>query len=199
MAQSLKVRFARDTSLFTHLTNHRLQEEIETWSEALKAYDAQDWDASLDHFSVRPKLATSSRRSFVSPASFSENLRQLQDPHQHWSHLRISRRARTCCKLILSLLFTSLDCDPPNAPPSSLLQIENFVAAVDLDNYLAIAYFQAGVSHFLIGQFEPALQNFDEAFQFMRGNEAINYEQLGLKYQLYTCSILFNQCVFLTF
>lgn len=124
-----------------------LKEEIETWSEALKAYDAQDWDASLDLFS---KIA--------------DNSKILTN---------------------IGLIYASLG--------EHELAIQNFVAAVDLDNYLAIAYFQAGVSHFLLGQFEAALQNFDEAFDFMRGNEAINYEQLGLKYQLYTCAILFNQ------
>ncbi|KAG8919000.1 hypothetical protein FRC00_011866, partial [Tulasnella sp. 408] len=124
-----------------------LKEEIQTWSSALEAYDAQDWDKSLDLFS---KIADNSK-IFTN----------------------------------IGLIYASLG--------EHDLAIENFNAAVDLDNYLAIAYFQAGVSHFLIGQFEAALQDFDEAFQFMRDNEAINYEQLGLKYQLYTCSILFNQ------
>ncbi|KAG9047151.1 hypothetical protein FS837_002934 [Tulasnella sp. UAMH 9824] len=124
-----------------------LKEEIQTWSSALEAYDAQDWDKSLDLFS---KIADNSK-IFTN----------------------------------IGLIYASLG--------EHDLAIENFNAAVDLDNYLAIAYFQAGVSHFLLGQFEAALQDFDEAFQFMRDNEAINYDQLGLKYQLYTCSILFNQ------
>ncbi|KAG8900048.1 hypothetical protein FRB99_006280, partial [Tulasnella sp. 403] len=71
--------------------------------------------------------------------------------------------------------------------------IENFRAATELDNYLAIAYFQAGVSNFLLGQFEFAFQDFEDAFQYLRGNEAINYEQIGLKYQLYSAAVLFNQ------
>ncbi|KIO30098.1 hypothetical protein M407DRAFT_242309 [Tulasnella calospora MUT 4182] len=124
-----------------------LKEEIQTWASALEAYDAQDWDSSLDQFS---KIA--------------DNSKILTN---------------------IGLIYASLG--------EHDLAIENFNAAVELDNYLAIAYFQAGVSHFLIGQFEAALQVFEEAWEFMRGNEAINYEQLGLKYQLYSCSILFNQ------
>ncbi|KAG8934124.1 hypothetical protein FRC01_005023 [Tulasnella sp. 417] len=124
-----------------------LKEEIQTWASALEAYDAQDWDSSLDQFS---KIA--------------DNSKILTN---------------------IGLIYASLG--------EHELAIENFNAAVELDNYLAIAYFQAGVSHFLLGQFEAAFRDFEEAFQFMRGNEAINYEQLGLKYQLYSCSILFNQ------
>lgn len=52
-------------------------------------------------------------------------------------------------------------------------QIENFNAATALDNYLAIAYFQSGVSNFLLGQFDAALQEFEDAFQFLRGNESM--------------------------
>ncbi|KAG9019356.1 hypothetical protein FRB90_003460 [Tulasnella sp. 427] len=124
-----------------------LKEEIQTWSSALDAYDAQDWDTTLDLFS---KIADNSK-IFTN----------------------------------IGLIYASLG--------EHETAIENFNAAIELDNYLAIAYFQAGVSHFLIGQLEAALQDFNDAFQFMRGNEAINYEQLGLKYQLYTCAILFNQ------
>ncbi|KAG9002436.1 hypothetical protein FRB94_003955 [Tulasnella sp. JGI-2019a] len=71
--------------------------------------------------------------------------------------------------------------------------VEAFRAATSLDSYLAIAYFQAGVSNFLLGQFDVAFKDFEDAFQVLRGNEAINYEQLGLKYQLHAAAVLFNQ------
>lgn len=38
-----------------------------------------------------------------------------------------------------------------------------FVEATKLDQYLAIAYFQEGVSNFLLGEFEEALGNFNDA------------------------------------
>jgi hypothetical protein len=38
-----------------------------------------------------------------------------------------------------------------------------YVEATKLDQYLAIAYFQEGVSNFLLGEFEEALGNFNDA------------------------------------
>lgn len=71
--------------------------------------------------------------------------------------------------------------------------IDHFRQATDLDNYLAIAYFQAGVSCFLLSQFDEAYEQFETAFMWLRGNQAINYEQLGLNFRLYTAEILFNR------
>lgn len=62
-----------------------------------------------------------------------------------------------------------------------------------MDRYLAIAYFQQGVSNFLLTNFEEAKDNFDNALLYMRGNDQIDYGQLGLKFCLYTCEILFNR------
>jgi len=70
--------------------------------------------------------------------------------------------------------------------------IKQFEAAIQLDQYLAIAYFQSGVSNFVLGRYEAAWQNFEEASTYMRGNQSINYDQLGLKFQLYSCEVLFN-------
>lgn len=62
-----------------------------------------------------------------------------------------------------------------------------------LDKYLAVAYFQQGVSNFLVGDFEEALVNFNDALKYLRGNTFINYEQLGLKFKLFSCEVLFNR------
>ena len=62
-----------------------------------------------------------------------------------------------------------------------------------LDQYLAVAYFQQGVSNFLVGDFEEALANFNDTLLYLRGNTFINYEQLGLKFKLYSCEVLFNR------
>lgn len=62
-----------------------------------------------------------------------------------------------------------------------------------MDGYLAIAYFQQGVSNFLLGNFEEALANFNDALLYLRGNTLIDYDQLGLKFQLYSCEVLFNR------
>lgn len=71
--------------------------------------------------------------------------------------------------------------------------VEQFMAATNLDPYLAIAYFQCGVSNFLLGRYDVALQNFEDALLYLRGNQAINYEQIGLKFKLFTPEVLFNK------
>ncbi|KAG0708579.1 hypothetical protein DFH29DRAFT_890953 [Suillus ampliporus] len=71
--------------------------------------------------------------------------------------------------------------------------VEQFMAATSLDPYLAIAYFQCGVSNFLLSRYDVALQNFDDALLYLRGNQAINYEQIGLKFKLFSPEVLFNK------
>ncbi|WPH02896.1 Neutrophil cytosol factor 2 [Acrodontium crateriforme] len=71
--------------------------------------------------------------------------------------------------------------------------VDCYQKAVQLDQYLAIAYFQQGVSNFLMGDFEEALANFNDTLLYLRGNNNIDYEQLGLKFKLYSCEVLFNR------
>ncbi|KAL2359096.1 hypothetical protein RJZ56_008072, partial [Blastomyces dermatitidis] len=71
--------------------------------------------------------------------------------------------------------------------------VECYQRAVALDQYFAVAYFQQGVSNFLVGDFEEALANFNDTLLYLRGNTSIDYEQLGLKFQLYSCEVLFNR------
>jgi len=71
--------------------------------------------------------------------------------------------------------------------------VASFQEAIELDKYMAIAYFQQGVSHFLMEDYQQALVNFNDALLFLRGNLHINYEQLGLKFRLYSCEVLCNR------
>jgi tetratricopeptide (TPR) repeat protein len=59
--------------------------------------------------------------------------------------------------------------------------------------YLAVAYFQQGVSNFLLNDFEEALANFNDTLLYLRGNTMIDYAQLGLLFKLYSCEVLFNR------
>ena len=77
--------------------------------------------------------------------------------------------------------------------PCSSGQIDYYNRATSLDQYFAIAYFQQGVSNFLLGDFEEALANFNDALLYLRGNDQINYEQLGLNFTLFSCEIMFNR------
>jgi len=71
--------------------------------------------------------------------------------------------------------------------------VEQFIAATALDQYLAVAYFQCGVSNFLLTRYDLALKDFEEALLHLRGNQTINYEQLGLKFKLFSAEVLFNK------
>nr|POF04242.1 neutrophil cytosol factor 2 [Quercus suber] len=71
--------------------------------------------------------------------------------------------------------------------------VDCYQRAVQLDQYLAVAYFQQGVSNFLMGDFEEALANFNDTLLYLRGNKYIDYGQLGLKFKLYSCEVLFNR------
>ncbi|KAK3380421.1 hypothetical protein B0T24DRAFT_194069 [Lasiosphaeria ovina] len=71
--------------------------------------------------------------------------------------------------------------------------VECFQRAVRLDQYLAVAYFQQGVSNFLLGDFEEALANFNDTLLYLRGNQIIDYTQLGLDFSLCSCEVLFNR------
>ncbi|TNY20286.1 hypothetical protein DMC30DRAFT_334738, partial [Rhodotorula diobovata] len=68
-----------------------------------------------------------------------------------------------------------------------------FDQAIALDNFLAIAYFQSGVSQFLLGRFEAARRDFSDALALFRENHTIDYEQLGLKFKLFSCEVRFNR------
>lgn len=71
--------------------------------------------------------------------------------------------------------------------------VEHYQRAIRLDQYLAVAYFQQGVSNFLLGDFEEALANFNDTLLYLRGNAMIDYAQLGLFFKLYSCEVLFNR------
>jgi len=76
---------------------------------------------------------------------------------------------------------------------SNIIQVECYQRAIRLDQYLAVAYFQQGVSNFLVGDFEEALANFNDTLLYLRGNNMIDYSQLGLMFKLYSCEVLFNR------
>lgn len=124
-----------------------LKAELEAWSSALSAYDAEDFQQALELF--EPISDTS--------------------------------RILTNIGLILATVG------------EHERAVDNFRRATELDPYLAIAYFQGGVSSFLLGNYDEAFEQFENALMWLRGNQAINYEQLGLNFRLYTAEIIFNR------
>ncbi|GAA5866303.1 hypothetical protein JCM3774_006610 [Rhodotorula dairenensis] len=71
--------------------------------------------------------------------------------------------------------------------------IADFARAITLDPFFAVAHFQLGVSAFLIGQMEEARKSFDRALSLFHDNHTIDYRQLGLDFQLYSCEVRFNR------
>lgn len=124
-----------------------LKAELETWAAALKAYDEEDFEKSLDLFS---RIADSSK-----------------------------------ILTNMGLIYATLG--------EHEVAVEKFIEATTLDNYLAVAYFQCGVSNFLLARYDLAYKDFEEALLYLRGNQAINYEQLGLKFRLFSAEVLFNK------
>ncbi|KAF5383404.1 hypothetical protein D9757_006183 [Collybiopsis confluens] len=124
-----------------------LKAELETWSAALKAYDEEDFEKSLDLFS------------------------------------RIGDSSKILTNM--GLIYATLG--------EHEAAVEKFIEATGLDNYLAVAYFQCGVSNFLLARYDLAHKDFEEALLYLRGNQAINYEQLGLKFRLFSAEVLFNK------
>jgi neutrophil factor 2 len=130
-----------------------LKANLDTWSTALKAYDEEDFEKSLELFS------------------------------------RIADESKILVNM--GLIFATMG--------EHEAAVEKFIEAVGYDQYLAVAYFQCGVSNFLLANYELALKDFDEAVLYLRGNRAINYEQLGLNFRLYYAEVLFNKGLTLIF
>ncbi|KAJ5790633.1 uncharacterized protein N7518_007644 [Penicillium psychrosexuale] len=124
-----------------------LKQEIETWVQALDAYDNQEFEESLRCFYM---ISDTSKILFNCGVIYAT----LGEHHK---------------------------------------AVECYQRAVGLDRYLAIAYFQQGVSNFLLGDFEEALANFNDTLLYLRGNTSIDYEQLGLLFRLFSCEVLFNR------
>ncbi|RSH89090.1 hypothetical protein EHS25_002756 [Saitozyma podzolica] len=123
-----------------------LKAELSTWATALKAYDAQDFPASLAEFG---RIADTSKIN--------------------WN---------------IGIIHATLG--------EHQSAVEWFARAVAMDGFLTVGYMQMGVSNFMLGQYTAALKDFDDALLYMRGNQTINYEQLGLSFQLHSAEILFN-------
>ncbi|KAG0211662.1 hypothetical protein BGX33_004131 [Mortierella sp. NVP41] len=70
-----------------------------------------------------------------------------------------------------------------------------FTRATNLDQFLAVAYFQNGVANVALEDYGKALSCFHDAFLYLRGNMVIDYTQLGLDFKLYSCQVLFNRAL----
>ncbi|XP_006776633.2 PREDICTED: NADPH oxidase activator 1 [Myotis davidii] len=67
-----------------------------------------------------------------------------------------------------------------------------FDQAVTKDACLAVGFFQRGVARLQVGRSQEALADFQQALAQLRGNAAIDYTQLGLRFKLQAWEVRFN-------
>ncbi|KAI8634899.1 tetratricopeptide [Xylariaceae sp. FL1651] len=142
-----------------------LKQEIETWVSALGRYDNNEFEEALGEFE---NISDTSKILFnmgVIHATLGEHEKAVSKEDQLFRYMALI----------------------------SGKQVECYQRAIRLDQYLAVAYFQQGVSNFLLGDFEEALANFNDTLLYLRGNTMIDYAQLGLLFKLYSCEVLFNR------
>jgi hypothetical protein len=174
-----------------------LKAELEAWAAALKAYDEEDFQQSLDIFSVRS-------RSFL--PSFSSHLLPRASPTRQ-KFLQI---------WVLSMLLSAsmkLPWSSSSPPPSStntLPSRQSRPPPLFFSPSTNSSYFQCGVSNFLLGRYDRSSSDFESALLYLRGNESMyvasmvasslftktissNYTQLGLAFTLFSAEVLFNK------
>ena len=128
-----------------------LKAELEIWASALEAYDAEKFDEALELFSV-------STRSYLRrrgpPAVGVDTVPRMQ---------RISESSKILTNM--GLIYATVG-DHETA-------VKHFQLATEADQYLAVAYFQCGVSNFLLERFDLAFKDFEDSLLYLRGNEAM--------------------------
>lgn len=67
-----------------------------------------------------------------------------------------------------------------------------FTKSISRDKHLAVAYFQRGLLYHRMGNLDSAQQDFREALSQLRGNQLIDYKNLGLQFKLFACEVLYN-------
>lgn len=141
-----------------------LKAELEAWAAALKAYDEEDFEQSLEIFSVCLFLsALPTCLSHLLPQNIADSSKILTN---------------------MGLIYATLG--------EHETAVQQFIAATGLDNYLAVAsvpvnprfsapflitinssYFQCGVSNFLLGRYDRSSKDFEEALLYLRGNQSM--------------------------
>lgn len=76
--------------------------------------------------------------------------------------------------------------------------IDALSRAIACDSFMAIAYYARGYCHFVVQEYEQAHNDFSTGLEKMRGNDSVDYTQLGLCFKLFSCEFYFNRalCLF---
>ncbi|XP_077986504.1 neutrophil cytosol factor 2-like isoform X2 [Glandiceps talaboti] len=69
---------------------------------------------------------------------------------------------------------------------------KSFESAIIKDCHLAIGHYQLAITYYKLNKFHKSEISFNLAHQCLRGKNYIDYKQLGLRYVLYECEVLYN-------
>lgn len=86
----------------------------------------------------------------------------------------------------------------PASPRSQNLpkfQIYKFEEALQLDDMLAIIFFQRGVCYFMTGDYQLALDDWKKTEELFRSNDFIDYNPLHMAFTLYRSELYINYAV----
>jgi tetratricopeptide (TPR) repeat protein len=130
-----------------------LKAELEVWASALAAYDAEKFDESLEKFSVSAPLWPHRSSPVVAADTkpFHPEIQQISESSKILTNM--------------GLIYATVG-DHETA-------VKHFQLATEADQYLAVAYFQCGVSNFLLERFDLALKDFEDSLLYLRGNQAM--------------------------
>lgn len=69
----------------------------------------------------------------------------------------------------------------------------HFVTCVERDPHMALGHFALGLTYFKLKQYHKSRRSYEKAQTCLRGNpKKIDYSQLGLKFALWECDIIYN-------
>jgi len=76
--------------------------------------------------------------------------------------------------------------------------IDALTRAIACDKFMAIAFYIRGYCHFILHEYEEANNDYSLGIEHMRGNDSVDYTQLGLAFKLNACELYFNRalCLF---
>ncbi|XP_071821576.1 uncharacterized protein [Apostichopus japonicus] len=70
--------------------------------------------------------------------------------------------------------------------------VTNFLACTERDPHMAIGHFALGLTYAKLEQYNKSRQHYEKSQKCLRGNPKIDYTQLGLKFVLRECDIIYD-------
>ena len=137
-----------------------LKAQLQTWSDALDAYEvrlgafhAEETYGSTHHLNNRLKILISVSNSSTCVCSC-----ESKAPLPRADPSRSLQSIADESKILFNIGIVQATIGSHQAA------VENFGAAIRLDAYLSVAYFQSGVSKFLLERYQESRRDFDDAY-----------------------------------